>query len=135
MSWKASARARFFTRSAGCVPMDRSCGRARWTTSPNILCTISAALVSAITGGVSIIHPPELTLLMNQFGVLSPDGRWLLAVDVQGRLARLDTAAPGAAPEWWDVPDPVQAVACDGATVLASFRAGAPLRRRAWPGA
>lgn len=62
----------------------------------------------------------------------TPDGRWLLAVDVQGRLARLDAAVPAAAPEWWELPDPVQAVACDGATVLASFRSGPALRRRAW---
>jgi hypothetical protein len=63
----------------------------------------------------------------------SPDGRRLLALDLQGRLAVLDARDAGAPPLALPADDPAQAVAADERHLLAAFARGAPLRRCRWP--
>jgi hypothetical protein len=103
------------------------------------LCRGESLLLLVENGRLSLYDMAEGSLSARWEGAWidaapSPDGRRLLALDVQGRLARLDSRDATAAPGWLAADDPAQAVAADGRHIVAAFACGAPLRRTRWPG-
>lgn len=63
---------------------------------------------------------------------LTPDGRQVLAADLDGRLAALDVQRDLAV-RWLPADDPVQSLALDDEAIVAVFMRGSPLRRARRP--